>query len=985
MTALRTCCRLLSAAGPAVAATFACAVAVSGAPPEPSAEPTLEAAWESPPPEARVRAYWWWLNGNVDAAAITRDLEQMAAKGFGGAILCDAGGAEQRGNLPVPAGPVFGSPAWRQLLKHALAEADRLGLELSLNIQSGWNLGGPGVPVEDAVKKLVTSELEVAGPGPVDVVLPAPQAVGGYYRDLFVLVYPIAPDKAPSGGVADWRQKTLEAKLAFSGPQAFFLTNSAPRTDALVRAEADRPGEEDLRSAHVVDLTGKFGADGRLRWTAGAGHWRVLRLGCTLADVHEVSTHSDGWAGYALDVFDRGAFERYAASVVVPLLEDARPYRSLRYLHTDSWEVDLVNWTPTLRAEFTRRRGYDPLAYLPAFAGRIVDSRSTTNRFLNDYRKTLGDLAVDHHYLPFRDLARRYGLGFHPESGGPHYTPIDAQRCLGLNDIPMSEFWARSPSHRTTEQSRFFVKQPASAAHTYGKRLVAAEGFTDIGLHWQETLWDNLKPSFDHAVGEGLNRLVWHAVVCSPASMGMPGQQYFAGTHFNPNTTWWEQSGPFLAYLNRCQAMMQRGLFVADVLYYYGDHVPNFAQSKASDPAEAGSGYDYDVITEDALLTRVQVRDGRFVLPDGMSYRVLVLADERTISLPVLRKVRAWVEEGALVLGPRPTASGSLSGQPESDVEVGRLAQELWETGVGPAKGRVLSNRTARQVLQANGVEEDVVYRTEPGGAQLDTLHRREGGTDIYFVASRLREPISAEVSFRVSGRAPELWDPVTGERRYAAAYQSSGSRTTVPLQLPGFGSLVIVFREPAERHPPTRSSNAVDLTPLIEFTGPWEVAFDPKWGGPARAQFETLSPWNTRPEPGVRFFSGTATYRKTVTVSSVPGASRLWLDLGGIRDVATVRLNGKTAGTVWAPPFRVDVTGLVVPGENRLEVDVTNSWANRIIGDASLPEAKRLTRTNITQLTAQTPLMESGLLGPVRLLKSGLLGRRLRRAACPH
>ena len=201
-----------------------------------------------------------------------------------------------------------------------------------------------------------------------------------------------------------------------------------------------------------------------------------------------------------------------------------------------------------------------------------------------------------------------------------------------------------------------------------------AEGFTDIGPHWQESLCENLKPSFDQALCEGMNLLVWHAFVCSPAEMGMPGQQYFAGTHFNPNTTWWSKSAPFLSYINRCQFMLQQGLFVADACYYYGDHVPNFAQLKRIDPAHVLPGYDYDVVTEETLLQRMSVRNGRIVLPDGMSYRVLVFPTGPSISLPVLRKLKQLVKAGATVIGPKPIETHTLTGYPRCDAEVERLA-----------------------------------------------------------------------------------------------------------------------------------------------------------------------------------------------------------------------------------------------------------------------------------------------------------------------
>ena len=496
-------------------------------------------------------------------------------------------------------------------------------------------------------------------------------------------------------------------------------------------------------------------------------------------------------------MLDAGAFRRYWDAVVEPLIADAGPLAgtALKYLHTDSWEVEPLNWTPTLREEFQQRRGYDLLPWLPVLAGRIVESRDASNRFLHDFRKTLGDLAIDNHYRPFRDGAHQHGLQIHPESGGPHAVPIDAQRCLGFNDVPMSEFWAWSWRHRIGDDNRFFVKQPASAAHTYGRRFVAAEGFTTIGPHWQETLWDNLKPSFDKACCEGLNLLVWHEFVCSPAEHGLPGIQYFAGTHLNPNVTWWSKSEPFFGYINRCQFMLQQGLFVADACYYYGDHVPNFAQHKRTDPAHVLPGYDYDVITEEALLTRASVQDGRIVLPDGMSYRVLVLRDHQAISLPVLRKVNELVEAGATVVGPKPTEAMSLQ---DSDAEVKQIADSLWD------QGRVVADKTAREVLLAAGVKPDFEFSGGDAETDLDYIHRRDGETDIYFVANRGNRAESVTCTFRVAGKAPELWDPVSGSRRFAAAYTEADGRTSLPLEFAPCGSWFVVFREPAEKHPAT-------------------------------------------------------------------------------------------------------------------------------------------------------------------------------------
>jgi hypothetical protein len=754
---------------------------------------------------------------------------------------------------------------------------------------------------------------------------------------------------------------------------------SAPVSAPLFEEIRSTPGEQDTMASDVIDLTKNFSSDGTLRWQVPAGEWQIIRFGCTLNDHCHVSTCSEGWDGYAIDPFDANAFKKYWNAVVEPLIADAGPLagKSLKYLHTDSWEVEVANWTPTLREEFQKRRGYDLLPWLPVITGKIVNSRDESDRFLNDFRKTMGDLAIDNHYKLFKEGAHKHGLQIHPESGGPHAVPIDAQRCLGWDDAPMSEFWAWSWTHRIGDENRFFVKQPASAAHTYGHKLVFAEGFTTIGPHWQETLWDNLKPSFDKALCEGLNVLVWHAFVCSPKETGIPGQQYFAGTHLNPKVTWWEKSAPFFNYINRCQALLQRGNFVADAAFYYGDHVPNFAQLKKSDPAHILPGYDYDVITEEALLTRASVRDGEIVLPGGMSYRVLVLPDRDGISLPVLRKLKEMVDAGATIIGPKPQRAETLQNFPKCDAEIAILADELWSGKAG--KGRVLSGVTARELMRHDGIQPDCEFA--PSLTQLDYIHRHDGDSEIYFVANRTNAETSAVIAFRVSGKAPELWNAVTGEHFFAPAYEVQNGRVLVPIKFTPCGSWFVIFREPAAKHPIAAKSNSPAFATVAEISGPWTVRFDTKWGGPASAQFDQLVSWTTRSEPGIKFFSGTAIYEKNFDWENPKPAnpnsklktrnSKLFLDLGTVRELAEVRVNGKSCGLVWAPPFRVDVSDAIRPAANKIEIEVVNFWPNRIIGDANLPKEQRLTQTNIRKLTKDTGLTESGLLGPVRLLQS--------------
>ncbi|MGA1236333.1 MAG: glycosyl hydrolase [Limisphaerales bacterium] len=1079
----------------------------------------LDAGFDSPPPQARLRAYWWWLNGNVTREAITRDLEAMAAQGFGGALICDAGGAEQRGNDQVPHGPDFGSAEWRILYRHALSEAHRLGLELSLNIQSGWNLGGPGVSASDAPKRLVWTTSSLSNSTGPSVVLPLPEHASAYYQDLYVLAYPLNPQpsqtetplligsssdaqypaalsvdsdpdtywvsgpfgkgqtlgvrfsaeatisrlqlqgrpgygpkalvleardqrgqwielkklRVPDGELASIAFEpttTRELRLAFteaydprqpqqprnvqvsefqlfsprgealikSGQKRELLNfetkalhralhSSAPDTAPLLKEAEIDPGEHHALSSEVIDVTSMMKPDGTLNWhPPDDSTWEVLRIGCTLNKHCRVSTCSEGWDGYALDPFDLGAFRRYWESVVEPLLQDAGPLAgtTLRYLHTDSWEVEVANWTPTLPASFARLRGYELLPYLPVLAGKIIDNRHLSNRFLHDFRKTMGDLAVENHYRPFSEWARRHGLLLHPESGGPHAVPVDSLRCLGMDDAPMSEFWAWSWTHRVGDANRFFVKQPASAAHTYGRNLVLAEGFTTIGPHWQETLWDNLQPAFNRALTEGLNRLVWHTFTCSPEEMGMPGQQYFAGTHLNPNVTWWSRSRPFFDTLNRCQFMLQQGTFVADIVYYYGDHVPNFAQLKGSDPAGILPGYDYDVITEDALLQRLTFQDGRLRVPDvldqdgthhsGVSYAALVLPNHSGMSLPVLRKVEQLVSQGATIIGPKPLYANGLMGYPDSDEEMQAITDRLWSSKPS-SPARAVTTQSTREVLLNHGILPDFEWVPNDHETSIDYIHRRTEEADIYFVANASNRTERVDCTFRVKGRQPELWDPRTGERRDLRHFSAtSDGRTRVRLEFAPYGSWFIVFRgeAPSPERQHGEPSDFLQTTALMEIPGPWRAAFDPAWGGPGEVIFNDLIDWTLHPNAGIRHYSGTATYTTTFPwVDAVGNGAdqRKWLDLGLLRELAEVRLNGKPLGILWSPPFRTEITGCLRPGENTLEIDIVNFWPNRIIGDAALPREERLTQTNVRQLKADTPLVSSGLFGPVQIL----------------
>jgi hypothetical protein len=981
------------------------------------AQDPLEQGFRTPPPEARLRCYWWWLNGHVTKAGITRDLEAMKAKGYGGAIIVDAGGAEQRDNLPVPAGPLFASPAWRDLYRHALAEASRLGLELSLNILSGWNLGGPTVKPEHSAKLVTSSRKAVTGPVHFDETLPMPPIREGFYRDVAVLAYPLLHGGALAGEPGTTRKPIRQLDLKGSFKESGFST---PDSTPLLMDFPSAPGEQDTLSRQVLDLTAHMNSEGHIAWDVPAGDWEILRFGYTSSG-SRVSTSSGAWQGLVIDYIDHTELERYWKEIVDPLLEDAKPYRgkTLAYLVTDSWELNGLNWTPRFADEFRKRRGYDLTQFLPVLAGRIVDSREISGRFLNDLRRTVGDLVADEHYGAFAELAKRSGLGIHPESGGPHGAPIDALQCLGRSTFPQMEFWAKSPIHRVRDEDRFFVKEAASAAHIYGKTLVAAEGFTTIGPHWQESLWADLKPTFDRALCEGLNRHIWHTFTSSPAEMGLPGQEYFAGTHFNPNVTWWNESTPFLIYLNRGQFLMQQGQFVADVLYYYGNQVPDFVRLKASDPARVLPGYDYDVTNEEILLQRLQVKDRRLLLPGGMTYRVLVLPDLPMMSLAALKKIRDLVSEGATAVGrTRPERTTGLEDYPRADAELKQIVADLWGDCDGAkvrehryGRGRFVCGMTAREVFNADRIPQDFEWDASQTAGAIDYIHRRMGGTEIYFISNQQGEAVRLPALFRVAGKAPELWDAEAGEIRKPAVYDfTSDGRTKLTLHLRPYGSAFVLFREPSAEHFVALTRNGRDepsaqawvepdgqvqletavagrfelrsargtvrsvevpaLPPAVPLDGPWRVGFEAPLAVPQALTLNALHSLTEMEDPLVKYFSGTAVYTKEIQVPPTmlaPG-HRLRLDLGRVGEIAEVILNGTSLGIHWSFPFVVDVTAAARPGANSLEIRVTNLWANRVIGDAQLPPDRRFTQTNITQLKKDTPLLPSGLIGPVAL-----------------
>lgn len=981
----------------------------------PSVPSSLRSGFANPPDAGKLRCYWWWLNGYTTEDTITHDLTEMKSKGFVGAILVDAYSEHSE---PVPVGPAYGSPAFMKLYLHALKVAESLGMQISLTITSGGNvgiLGGPGVDADDALKLLTYSRTEFTGGTEQEVQTSAPEAFGSYYRQIAVLAYPLKHG-APLPGESGSARNAIPALNARSDHDQ--TGDSMPDPAIAFRDAPSVTGEQDTELNQIVDLSKQVDGSGKLHWNFPSGQWEVLRIGYTVSSW--TTTNQEG-TGYAVDAMSAEAFNHYWGRVVEPILSASKPYlgKSLRYLVTDSWEANSANWTKDFRAEFIRRRGYDPVPYLPVIAGRIVDSREVSDNFLDDLRRTVADLINENYFDLFAKHAAAYGLGIHPESGGPHGAPVDSLETFRRSAFPQTEFWTASPEHRTADWQRFFVKEGSSAAHIYGKHFVAAESFSRMGPPWAVSPGLNIKPTFDHALTEGLNLVFWHEFTSSPVSFGKPGIEYFADTHINPNATWWNQAGQILSSMNRSLFLMQQGQPVEDLLYYYGDSVPNFARLKEDDPAHVLPGFDYDVTDEDALLHRMIYSGGDLHTPEGIHYRALAIPSEPWLALPDLVWMEKYVRAGGTLIGRKPAKPVGIVSQ-SNLAEFTRIASAMWGScdaasragSVPYGRGTIYCTSNSHQALAAMHIVPDLAWS---GGddTSFDFAHRRSGYTDIYFVRNVNDATVKATLHFRVKGRTPELWDSEDGKARPVPAFRELGEQTSIPLTFPPHGSAFVLFEHLSGLHAVSIQEDGQEVFPSIsagmetygttesafyttnpgsyeielsngqdrkvtmappqaqpELTGAWTVTFPDGRGAPTSLAMDTLESWTKSPVAGVRYFSGTATYHRTIEVPAqlMHGQHEIWMNLGDAREVASVAINGKPVRTLWHPPFMVRIDPDLHEGTNTVAIQVTNLWPNRIIGDLQPLEKVKYTQTNIRVYTKDSPLLPSGLLTPVEL-----------------
>jgi hypothetical protein len=739
-------------------------------------------------------------------------------------------------------------------------------------------------------------------------------------------------------------------------------------------ATAAVPAQDAVRKSDVIDLTSKMRPDGTLDWTPPAGNWIVLRLGYSLLGItnHPASPEATGLEVDKLNRADVKAYYDHYLNLYKDTVGPLMGKRGLQFVVTDSWEAGAENWTDDMIAEFTKRRGYDPRPWLPVLTGQIVESAAASDRFLWDFRRTIADLTAENHYDQITESLKERGMGRYSESHEEGRAIIaDGMEVKRSAAVPMSAMWTQMPGVDNEQYGyNADIRESASVAHIYGQNLVAAESLTARSGAWS---WspETLKPTADKELAMGLNRFVIHTSVHQPVTDKIPGLGLGPyGQWFTRNETWAELANPWTTYLARSSYMLQQGKFAADVIYFYGED-SNITAEFANKSPDVPAGYNFDYVNADALKNRLSVENGRIVTATGMSYRVLALDPySRHMSLPVLKKIRDLVNAGAVVVGPKPVDSPSLS---DNQAEFQTIAEQVFGSGAGEhtyGKGKVYAGQTPAEALFALEVAPDFEFTRSQPGTNLLFVHRRVADGEVYWVDSRNNHTETVDATFRVAGKAPELWHADTGKIE-PASYRIAGGRTVVPLRMDPYEAVLVVFREPAAA--PSRTLPEPVETQIAVVEGPWEVAFQPNRGAPAKITLDKLSSWSENADTGVKYFSGTGTYSKDVQAPAdwFKTGARLWLDLGDVKNLAEVSVNGKPLGIVWKPPFRVDVTGALKPGANTMEIKVTNLWVNRLIGDQQPDATKKYTYTAQQFYRADSPLLPSGLLGPVQIVRS--------------
>ena len=831
---------------------------------------------------------------------------------------------------------------------------------------------------------------------------------------------------------AKWRQSLKLAALELSGEakvdQYEGKNGSVWRISKYTTPE-QLPNEVCVASNTIIDLTNKLDRGGRLNWNAPAGEWTILRMGHTSTG-HRNET-AGGGKGLECDKFNPAAitlqFNKWFGEFYNHV-DAATIKQVLQFFHVDSWECGSQNWSPIFRNEFKNRRGYDLYNFLPVMAGIPIGSADTSERILHDVRQTISELVNDRFYGTLAKLAHQKGVQFTAESVAPTMES-DGMLHYKNVDVPMGEFWLRSPTHDKPND----MLDAISGAHIYGKNIVQAEGFTELRMAWDEHP-GMLKTLADRNFALGINRLVYHVFMHNPWMDKKPGMTLDQiGLYFQRDQTWWKQAKAWVEYTKRCQTLLQFGKPVTDIAVYTGDEFPrrailpdrlvpvlpgifgkeivesetnrlyNAGQPLRQLPAGVTSsanltdigdwidplrGYAYDSYNADALNLS-KVRTGNIELSTGAKYRLLVIPgatkmspNKGWISSATAARIKQFAEEGATVLiNEELDHSIGLLNAKMNDIRIQQINQTIFGQGNSPGgnsfktgKGKIVVGPYIKESFSSLGIQPDFTA-TNANGKRAEKIawtHRNGNGVDIYFISNQKDSAQTIDLSLRISGKIPEIWNPVTGETRSAANYQIKNGRTEFPVFLDQNASLFIVLQQPTKQTANNAGKNWTETVSIQTIDGPWTVKFDPSLGGPKEpVTFNQLTNWTQNADSTIRYYSGTAKYSTTFNYRVQTNKS-VWINIGNVHNLAGVFVNGIDCGVAWTAPYRVDISKALKEGQNTIRVEVVNTWNNRLVGDSRLPADKRITATMFPFKMEGKNLLPAGLLGPVTIEVTG-------------
>lgn len=772
-----------------------------------------------------------------------------------------------------------------------------------------------------------------------------------------------------------------------------------------------------IPSKDIINLSDKMNSEGKLTWEVPEGNWTVVRFGhinMRLTNKPAVP-EATGWESSKLD---KKAIENHLRNGMIGnLIKDGGPIGDgkLNGLLIDSWESHIPTWTMNsedMFTEFETRRGYSMKTYLPATMGYIVENPEITTKFLRDLRQTMDEVYIDNFFTHFATVAHDMGAKVYTEGAGGEVLPIDPMRYYGVSDIPMTEFWYPSAPSAQNEYAKP-IYNAASATHLYNKPMLAAEACTQVGVQWNEHPF-SVKYLIDYNFAKGVNHLVFHTFSHTPQTNVYPGSSFGGNIGFPlvRQQTWWKYMHDWTDYLTRNQYMLQQGEYVADVLWYYGDQF----ERPPFDLDYFPKGYRFDYLNAEILQEKLSIIDNKIHVKDAGNYRVILLRESKDMLLSTAQKLKELVLAGAVIVGDKPTDSPSLMDDKNDLIELQNISDELWgttKTGLKQVgKGKVYWGKTLDDVLKEESISQDVIV---PEGLDINWIHRKTEDADIYFVASKHKEPMDVTLSFRVNDVNPQIWDAFTGAQQAAKIWSKSKGRTNIVLSLPSNGSAIVVFSK-ENKGPYASKVTYNNETVLDTETGwynihnsgdypktawkgdefmasvsgdyifvqneqetkktisikeeslqnNWKLSFDEGWDTPKSIEIPELKSLTQFEDEAIKHYSGITTYSKTINLKETGRHTVIYL--GDVENMAELWCNGKKVGVKWAPPFVFDISEEVKKGENNLEIKVTNTWRNQLIFDNSRPKNQKKTWTTSPPKKEETELEDSGLIGPVIL-----------------